>query len=73
MVWQVTHKHECLWGVDIEFTILMRKVKSLLKQTTPLKIGSAPFLNSQECGNKTAYLPLIGWLCFQFLRDLRFF
>ena len=26
----------------------MRKVKSLLKQTTPLQIGSAPFLNSPE-------------------------
>ena len=25
-------KNECLWGVDVEFKILMRKVKSLLKQ-----------------------------------------
>ena len=41
-------KNECLWGVDIEFKILMRKVKSLLKQTTPLQICSAPFLNSPE-------------------------
>ena len=41
-------KNECLWGVDIEFKILMRKAKSLLKQTTPLQICSAPFLNSPE-------------------------
>ena len=41
-------KNECLWGVDIEFKILMRKVKSLLKRTTPLQICSAPFLNSPE-------------------------
>ena len=41
-------KNECLWGVDIEFKILMRKVKSLLKQTTPLQICSTPFLNSPE-------------------------
>ena len=41
-------KNECLWGVDIEFKILMRKVKSPLKQTTPLQICSAPFLNSPE-------------------------
>ena len=41
-------KNECLWGVDIEFKILMRKVKSLLIQTTPLQICSAPFLNSLE-------------------------
>ena len=27
-------KNECLWTVDIEFKILMRTVKSLLKQTT---------------------------------------
>ena len=41
-------KNECLWRVDIEFKILMRRVKSLLKQTTPLQICSAPFLNSPE-------------------------
>ena len=41
-------KIECLRGVDIEFKILMRKVKSLLKQTTPLQICSAPFVNSRE-------------------------
>ena len=41
-------KIECLRGVDIEFKILMRKVKSLLKQTTPLQICSAPFVNSPE-------------------------
>ena len=35
-------------GVHIEFKILMRKVKSPLKQTTPLQICSAPFLNSPE-------------------------
>ena len=33
-----------LMGVHIEFKILMRKVKSPLKQTTPLQICSAPFL-----------------------------
>ena len=44
----VIMKNECLWEVDIEFKILMRKVKSLLKQTTPLEICSAPFLNSPE-------------------------
>ena len=27
----VIMKNECLWGVDIELKILMRKVKSLLK------------------------------------------
>ena len=31
----VIMKNECLWVVDIEFKILMRKGKSLLKQTTP--------------------------------------
>ena len=41
-------KNECSWEVDIEFKILMRKVKSPLKQTTPLQICSAPFLNSPE-------------------------
>ena len=41
-----------LMGVDIEFKILMRKVKSLLKQTTPLQICSAPFLNSPELGGQ---------------------
>ena len=41
-------KNECLWGVDIEFKILMRKVKSPLKQTTPLQICCAPFLNTPE-------------------------
>ena len=41
-------KNECFWGVDIEFKILMRKAKSLLKQTTPLQICSAPLLNSPE-------------------------
>ena len=44
----VIMKNECLWEVDIEFKILMRKVKSSLKQTTPLQICSAPFLNSPE-------------------------
>ena len=44
----VIMKNECLWGVDIELKILMRKVKSLLKQTTPLQICSASFLNSPE-------------------------
>ena len=38
----VIMKNECLWEVDIEFKILMRKVKSLLKRTTPLQICSAP-------------------------------
>ena len=37
-----------LMGVDIEFKMFMRKVKSLLKQTTPLQICTAPFLNSPE-------------------------
>ena len=41
-------KNECLWGVDIEFRILMPKLKSPLKQTIPLQICSAPFLNSPE-------------------------
>ena len=41
-------KNECLLGVDIEFKILMRKAKSVLKQTTPLQICSASFLNSPE-------------------------
>ena len=41
-------KNECLWGIDIEFKMFMRKVKSLLKQTTPLQICTAPFLNSPE-------------------------
>ena len=41
-------KNECLWGVDIKLKILMRKVKSLLKETTPFQICSAPFLNSPE-------------------------
>ena len=27
----VIERNECLWGVDIEFKILMRKVKPLLK------------------------------------------
>ena len=40
-------KNEGLWGVDIEFKI-MQKVKSPLKQTTPLQICIAPFLNSPE-------------------------
>ena len=44
----VIMKNECLWGVDIEFKILMRKVKSPLNQTNPLRICSAPFLNSPE-------------------------
>ena len=44
----VIEGNECLWGVDTEFKILMRKVKSPLKQTTPLQICSAPFLNSPE-------------------------
>ena len=35
-------------GVDIKLKILMRKVKSLLKETTPFQICSAPFLNSPE-------------------------
>ena len=37
-----------LRGVDIKLKILMRKVKSLLKETTPFQICSAPFLNSPE-------------------------
>ena len=41
-------KNESLWGVDNKFTICMQSIKSLLKQTTPLQICSAPFLNSQE-------------------------
>ena len=44
----VIMKNESLWGVDNKFTICMQKVKSLLKQATPLQICSAPFLNSQE-------------------------
>ena len=44
-------KNECSSGVDIEFKILMRKAKSLLKQTTPLQICSAPFFNSPEQSN----------------------
>ena len=35
----VIMENECLWGVDIEFKILMRKGKSLLKQTTPSKFA----------------------------------
>ena len=46
----VIMKKERLWGVDIEFKMSMRKVKSLLKQTTPLQICTAPFLNSPEFG-----------------------
>ena len=41
-------KNECLLGVHIRFKIYMRKVKSLLKQTNPLQIGSVPFANSPE-------------------------
>ena len=41
-------KNESFWGVDIKFTIRMRKVKSLLKQITPFQICTAPFLNSPE-------------------------
>ena len=37
-----------LRGVDIKLKILMRKVKSLLKETTPFQICSAPFLNRSE-------------------------
>ena len=44
----VIMKNGCLWEVNIGFKILKRKVKSPLKQTTPLKICSAPFLNSPE-------------------------
>ena len=33
----VIMKNESLWGVDNKFTICMQKVKSLLKQTTPLQ------------------------------------
>ena len=42
----VIMKNESFWGVDIKFTIRMRKVKSLLKQTTPFQICTNPFLNS---------------------------
>ena len=35
-------------SIDIEFKMFMRKVISLLKQTTPLQICTAPFLNSPE-------------------------
>ena len=42
----VIMKNESFWGVDIKFTIRMRKVKSLLKQTTPLQVCTAPFLHS---------------------------
>ena len=28
-----------MWSIDIEFKILLRKVKSLLKQTTPSKFA----------------------------------
>ena len=48
-------KNECLWEVDIEFKILMQKVKSPLKQTTPLQICSAPFLNSPEAQGTLSY------------------
>ena len=49
-------KNECLWGVDIEFEMFMQKVKSLLKQTTPLQICTAPFLNSPEyCSSYNSY------------------
>ena len=48
--------NQCLWEVDIEFKILMQKVKSLLKQTTPLQICSPPFLNSPEI--KSMYIGL---------------
>ena len=41
-------KNESLWEIYVKFKIFMRKVKSLLKQTTPLQICSAPFLNSPE-------------------------
>ena len=51
-------KNECLWGVDNEFKILMRKAKPLLKQTTPLQICSAPFLNSPE-GKQTRKLHIL--------------
>ena len=36
----------------------MRKVKSLLKQTTPLQICSAPFLNSPELWKQASDLSL---------------
>ena len=39
----------------------MRKVKSLLKQTTPLQICFAPFLNSPEEEDDLARRPLIDW------------
>ena len=42
-------KNESLWEIYVKFKIFMRKVKSLLKQITPLQICSAPFLNSPEC------------------------
>ena len=35
----IQKKNECLWAVHIKFKILMRKVKSLLKQTTPFKFA----------------------------------
>ena len=44
----VIMKNESFWGVDIKSTIRMRKVKSLLKQTTPFQICTNPFLNSPE-------------------------
>ena len=59
-------KNKCLWGVDIEFKMFMRKVKSLLKQTTPLQICTAPFLNSPELYVVEYGLDpaLRGYLCF---------
>ena len=49
----VIMKNEHLWGVDIEFKILMRKVKSPLKQTTPSKFAVPHSLihrsRSQSC------------------------
>ena len=44
----IQKKNECLLVVDIKFKIFMRRVKSLLKQSNPLQICSAPFLNSPE-------------------------
>ena len=54
----VIMKNGCLWEVDIGFKILMRKVKSPLKQTTPLQIwclvhllkGSLAKLDEHEAG-----------------------
>ena len=63
-------KNECLWGVDIEFKMFMQKVKSVLKQTTPLQICTAPFIHrrSEISDTKTTsgcipYEALYMWYC----------